>query len=84
MMTQTDNMIDVHAIAHTTSGNYDMKLVDLPPDDLTAYAKVIEPIEDGRQLVLWVPEGTPGETAQNLATHFAAELRTRQQSDLSY
>jgi len=83
-MTQTDNMVDVHAIAHITSDNYDIKLVEFPPDNLDEYAKVIEPIEDTRQLVLWVPEGTPGSTAQNIATHFAAKLRTKQQSDFSH
>lgn len=74
-----DNLIDVHAIASGSGENFQIKVVDFPPDDLTAYAKVLEPIEDDRQLVLWVPEGTPGTTAQNLATHFAAELRTKQQ-----
>jgi hypothetical protein len=82
-MTQTDNLTDVHAIANITSDKYDIKLVEFPPDNLDAYAKVIEPIEDTRQLVLWVPEGTPGNTAQNIATHFAAELRTRQQANFS-
>lgn len=70
-----DELIDVNAIATESNGNYQIKLVDLPPSDRDGYAKVIEPIDETRQLALWVPEGTPGVTAQNLATHFAPQLR---------
>ena len=70
-----DELIDVHAVAYVNNENYQIKLVDAPPANLNAYAKVIEPIGDGTQLVLWVPEGTPGDTAQNLATHFVPQVR---------
>jgi hypothetical protein len=66
---------DVNAVAYASNGNYLIKLVDAPPTDLDGFAKVIEPIGDGRQLALWVPEGMPGTTAQNLATHFVPQLR---------
>ena len=68
-------LIDVHAVAYASNGNYQIKLVDAPPINVDEYAKVIEPMGDGRQLVLWVPEGTPGEVAQNLATHFVPQAR---------
>jgi hypothetical protein len=68
-------LADVHAIAYTSNGTYEFRLVNAPPADLEAYAKVIEPMGDGHQLVLWVPEGTPGELAQNLATHFVPQVR---------
>ena len=68
-------LVDVHAVAYNSNGNYQIRLVDAPPVDGAAYAKVIEPMGDGRQLVLWVPEGTPGEFAQNLATHFVPQAR---------
>ncbi len=67
-------LIDVHAIAYEAGESYQIQLTDSPPDH-NAYAKVIEPIDETRQLVLWVPEGTPGDVAQNLATHFVPELR---------
>ncbi len=68
-------LMDVNAMAYTNNGNYQIKLVDMPPANLKAFAKVIEPIGDGRQLVLWVPEGTPGDMAQNMATHFVPQVR---------
>lgn len=70
-----DELIDVHAIAYNNNGEYEIKLVDKRPANLDAYAKVIEPMGDGEQLLLWVPEGTPGQTAQNLATHFVPQVR---------
>ena len=66
---------DVNAVASLINGRYEIKLVDAPPANLDAYAKVIEPIDKGRQLALWVPEGTPGTAAQNMATHFVPQLR---------
>ena len=75
MKDKQDKLIDVHAIAVNKNGEYEIKLVDAPPANLDAYAKVIEPIDDGRQLALWVPEGTPGTAAQNMATHFVPQLR---------
>ena len=68
-------LIDVNAVATLINGEYQIKLVDMPPKDHNAYAKVIEPIDETRQLALWVPEGTPGILAQNLATHFVPQLR---------
>ena len=70
-----DELIDVHAVAYENNGTYELKLVDVPPAKVDAYAKVIEPMGDGKQLILWVPEGTPGITAQNLATHFVPQVR---------
>ena len=60
MNDELKELIDVHAVAYVSNGNYQFELVDAPPANLDAYAKVIEPMGDGRQLVLWVPEGTPG------------------------
>jgi hypothetical protein len=71
----TDELVDVNAVASLINGRYEIKLVVAPPANLDAYAKVIEPIDDGRQLALWVPEGTPGTAAQNMATHFVPQLR---------
>ncbi len=71
-----DELIDVNAIAYNNNGEYEIKLVDKRPVKTDGYAKVIESIGDGRQLILWVPEGTPGQVAQNLATHFVPQLRT--------
>jgi hypothetical protein len=68
-------LVDVHAVAYNNNGDYQIRLVDAPPVDNAAYAKVLEPTGDGRQLVLWVPEGTPGALAQNMATHFVPQLR---------
>ena len=70
-----DELMDVYAVAYKSNGNYQIKLVDSPPANVDDFAKVIEPIGEGRQLVLWVPEGTPGEEAQNLATHFVPQVR---------
>jgi hypothetical protein len=70
-----DEFTNVHAMAYETDGNYQIKLINNPPTNLDEFAKVLEPIDEGRQLVLWVPEGTPGDTAQNLATHFVPTLR---------
>ena len=70
-----NELIDVHAIAYNNNGQYEIKLVDKRPANLVDFAKVIEPISEGRQLILWVPEGTPGQLAQNLATHFVPQLR---------
>ena len=71
-----DELIEVNAIAYNNNGEYEIKLVDKRPLKTEGYAKVIESIGDGRQLNLWVPEGTPGQIAQNLATHFVPQLRT--------
>ena len=70
-----DGLIDVNAIATNNNGTYEIKLVDKRPAKNDGYAKVIESIGDGRQLILWVPQGTPGQLAQNLATHYVPELR---------
>ena len=70
-----DGLIDVNAIATDNNGTYDIKLVDKRPLKTEGYAKIIESIGDGRQLILWVPQGTPGQVAQNLATHYVPELR---------
>jgi hypothetical protein len=70
-----DDFTNVHAMAYKTDGDYQIKLINTPPTNHDEFAKVLELIDEGRQLVLWVPEGTPGDTAQNLATHFVATLR---------
>lgn len=70
-----NELIDVNAVASMSNGEYQIKLVDVRPAKSTGYVKVIESIGEGRQLILWVPEGTPGQTAQNLATHFVPQLR---------
>jgi hypothetical protein len=75
MKDKLDKLIDVHAIAYNNNGEYELKLVDVRPAKSDGYVKVIESISEGRQLILWVPEGTPGQTAQNLATHFVPQLR---------
>ena len=75
MKDKQDKLIDVHAIAVNKNGEYEIKLVDARPAKSEGYVKVIESIGEGRQLILWVPQGTPGQTAQNLATHFVPQLR---------
>jgi hypothetical protein len=75
MKTVKDELMDVYAVAYVSNGKYQINLVDAPPVNLDDYAKVIEPMGEGQQLVLWVPEGTPGEVAQNLATHFVPQVR---------
>ena len=72
----TDKMIDVHALAELINGNYQIKVINSRPRNIESFAKVLESIDETRQLVLWVPKGTPGDTAQNLATHLVPDLRT--------
>jgi hypothetical protein len=71
----TDKMIDVHALAELINGNYQIKVINSRPHKDDNFAKVLESIDKTRQLVLWVPKGTPGDTAQNLATHLVPDLR---------
>lgn len=71
----TDKMIDVHAVAELINGNYQIKVINSRPRNISDFAKVLEAIDETRQLVLWVPKGTPGTTAQNLATHLVPDLR---------
>src|SRR4051794_14588670 len=80
MKAEEDNLTDVYAVAYISNGNYQIKLVDAPPTNTDEYAKVLEPMGNGEQLVLWVPEGTPGTTAQNLATHFVPQIRNMRHS----
>jgi len=73
----TDKIIDVHALAEFINGNYQIKVIKSRPRNIDSLAKVLESIDETRQLVLWVPKGTPGDTAQNLATHLVPDLRTQ-------
>jgi hypothetical protein len=71
----TDKMIDVHALAELINGNYQIKVINSQPRNIDNLVKVLEAIDGTRQLVLWVPRGTPGDMAQNLATHLVPDLR---------
>jgi len=54
-----DDFTNVHAMAYKTDGDYQIKLINTPPTNHDEFAKVLELIDEGRQLVLWVPKEHP-------------------------
>ena len=74
-MANAPKMEDIHAVAYGSEGNFQTKVVGAKPANTDGLMPVLEPINVDHQLILWVPEETSGEVAQNLATHLVPDIR---------